>query len=427
MTPRCRRAARCGWILACLLVPSLAGAGTGYRPDYDYPGQGADWYGSAAGMQAKYDYPAPFIDQFLSGDDFGAGYEAFFDRLGLGPVLARTQSEHTEYHFRFSPLVAAAPACSDGLDNDGDGRVDFPDDPGCTSAQDTSEREASGPACDDGLDNDGDGLIDFPADRGCTDPADKDEQDPSKPACDDGLDNDSDGLVDYPADPGCTSIADTDEREASGPACDDGLDNDGDGLADYPADLGCIDPTDRDERDPSAAACDDGLDNDADGLADYPADPGCAGPADPDERDPLGPACDDGVDNDADGFVDYPADAGCAGPRDASEQDIPSLRIDGNLLSWTDLPGVAGYDLVRGDLSLLNSSGGDFSIAVQECVADNFAGISIEYTGTPAPGRGFWFLVRPVYAAVDGTYDSEDPAQVGLRDLEIDASPLACP
>lgn len=31
------------------------------------------------------------------------------------------------------------PACSDGVDNDGDGRIDFPNDPGCASASDTSE------------------------------------------------------------------------------------------------------------------------------------------------------------------------------------------------------------------------------------------------------------------------------------------------
>ena len=32
-----------------------------------------------------------------------------------------------------------AAQCSDGIDNDGDGRVDFPNDPGCSSAQDDSE------------------------------------------------------------------------------------------------------------------------------------------------------------------------------------------------------------------------------------------------------------------------------------------------
>jgi hypothetical protein len=52
----------------------------------------------------------------------------------------------------------------DGVDNDGDTFADFPDDPGCFSAQASSETTA----CDDGLDNDGDGFCDMPASI-CTD------------------------------------------------------------------------------------------------------------------------------------------------------------------------------------------------------------------------------------------------------------------
>ena len=47
--------------------------------------------------------------------------------------------------------------CDDGLDNDGDGAVDYPDDPGCVAPDSIRED----PPCDDGLDNDGDGLIDW--------------------------------------------------------------------------------------------------------------------------------------------------------------------------------------------------------------------------------------------------------------------------
>ena len=66
--------------------------------------------------------------------------------------------------------------------------------------------------CADGIDNDGDGLIDFPADPGCVDPADNDEVDPTPLAqCADGIDNDGDGLIDFPADPGCVDASDNDE------------------------------------------------------------------------------------------------------------------------------------------------------------------------------------------------------------------------
>jgi hypothetical protein len=54
-------------------------------------------------------------------------------------------------------LQARLPACSDGIDNDGDGLVDFGEDPGCGS--NTGGRED--PQCDDGIDNDGDGGTDW--------------------------------------------------------------------------------------------------------------------------------------------------------------------------------------------------------------------------------------------------------------------------
>lgn len=46
-----------------------------------------------------------------------------------------------------------------GVDDDGDGRTDFPDDPGCASADDVSERAL--PQCANGLDDDGDGDVDY--------------------------------------------------------------------------------------------------------------------------------------------------------------------------------------------------------------------------------------------------------------------------
>ena len=65
-------------------------------------------------------------------------------------------------------------------------------------------------ACSDGLDNDGDGLIDL-ADAGCSDASDDDEADTvTTTACSDGIDNDGDGLVDL-NDPGCSDAEDDDE------------------------------------------------------------------------------------------------------------------------------------------------------------------------------------------------------------------------
>lgn len=71
-----------------------------------------------------------------------------------------------------------AGVCTDGLDNDGDGRIDMRDQ-NCTNPFDNSEDVPfDGPItqCTDGIDNDGDGLIDL-ADVGCTSPNDDDETD----------------------------------------------------------------------------------------------------------------------------------------------------------------------------------------------------------------------------------------------------------
>lgn len=159
-------------------------------------------------------------------------------------------------------FVTTQRECSDGLDNDGDGFVDHPDDPGCRVASSPSET----PECDDGLDNDGDGDIDT-ADSGCVDPSDTSE----RLDCNDGFDNDGDGLVDFPADPDCISPADASED----PACFDFVDNDGDGLTDYPAAY----PRCRSLDDPAEAPeCSDALDDDGDGFSDHPDDVDCPGP-----------------------------------------------------------------------------------------------------------------------------------------------------
>jgi plastocyanin len=74
-------------------------------------------------------------------------------------------------------------SCSDDIDNDNDGLVDFPDDPGCLSLEDDSETNVSvrvNAKCNDGIDNDGDGLIDL-KDIGCENINDDSEGNPQFP------------------------------------------------------------------------------------------------------------------------------------------------------------------------------------------------------------------------------------------------------
>ena len=133
-----------------------------------------------------------------------------------------------------SRAVAPAPAaqkkaqCEDGIDNDGDGKIDFPADPGCSSAKDDDETDAAAAQkkaeCEDGRDNDGDGKIDFPDDPGCSSAKDDDETNDDggnkggggNPECSDKVDNDGDGKIDFPNDPGCSSADDDSEANGSG-------------------------------------------------------------------------------------------------------------------------------------------------------------------------------------------------------------------
>ena len=94
------------------------------------------------------------------------------------------------------------PACRDSIDNDGDGKTDFGNDPGCTSLEDDDERDMTVTICSDGIDNDADGLTDLD-DPDCGSALDMTEQRSYK--CSDGIDNDLDGKCDYGA-PGTSKM-----------------------------------------------------------------------------------------------------------------------------------------------------------------------------------------------------------------------------
>ena len=81
-------------------------------------------------------------------------------------------------------LSVTVTLCSDGIDNDGDGLIDYPSDPGCVSYTDNSElNSVSLFVCSDGIDNDGDGLIDYPSDPGCSNGLDMSEYNVPVDAC----------------------------------------------------------------------------------------------------------------------------------------------------------------------------------------------------------------------------------------------------
>jgi len=205
--------------------------------------------------------------------------------------------------------------CADGVDNDGDGWIDYVEDdwmtpeldeslwgdPGCASETDGSEDNGDLGECADGVDNDGDGAVDG-HDPECSDAEGIGWAWSSEsPACSNGIDDDGDGLIDYPDDPECDNSEDPSEYPGG---CENGLDDDGDGWSDEDdpdcyhwgagEEIGQVVPE---------WACADGVDNDGDGWIDG-LDPGCSHAEDDSEAE-SDPSCSDGVDNDGDGWIDF--------------------------------------------------------------------------------------------------------------------------
>lgn len=104
-----------------------------------------------------------------------------------------------------------------------------------------------------------------------------------------------------------------------------------------------------------------------------------------------------------------------------------SQDVEGTVFSWGAATDAVGYDVTRGDLVSLRSTGGDFTIATDICLEDNTTATSITDSDDPPAGDGFWYLVRPVFYNGPGTYDSAGTVQAKPRDAEIDASLNACP
>lgn len=99
------------------------------------------------------------------------------------------------------------------------------------------------------------------------------------------------------------------------------------------------------------------------------------------------------------------------------------LHVDRDSAWWEPEPEPVLYDVMRGSLGALRTTGGAFDQATEACLADNTDLQSVTLIGDPPPEGGFWFLV-----CVEGdTCDSGDPTQVASRDPGIRASPLCCP
>jgi N-acetylneuraminic acid mutarotase len=111
--------------------------------------------------------------------------------------------------------------------------------------------------------------------------------------------------------------------------------------------------------------------------------------------------------------------------------ETPTLFIDktpqGDRVTWYLRPEATYYDVVRGSLTALRSSGGNFALATTTCVANDLSGSSSVDSTTPAPGEVLWYVERPARPGESGTYDSGSSEQVASRDAGILASGNGCP
>ena len=238
---------------------------------------------------------------------------------------AKSYCESVKDHFAWDrdicPRLGVTVQCSDGRDNDADGKTDYPQDPECYESGDNDEAQGA-PAvtipvfpggvtypyrfsngyvantyaearayCVANPGGSGQGIA-----GECETKFNVYSQPPpgTQSQCSDGRDNDNDGQIDYPQDSGCYGPGDGDENYG-GPGGNQCPTNTSQSSCVSAACVWytghydgthCDDPA-HGQGTPGVTQCSDGIDNDNDGQIDYPADSSCYGRDDTDEIYPT--------------------------------------------------------------------------------------------------------------------------------------------
>ena len=129
-----------------------------------------------------------------------------------------------------------------------------------------------------------------------------------------------------------------------------------------------------------------------------------------------------GLDDNCDGAVDN-----AAAPTGAPAVALQKLAGNSARLSWPAVPVATGYDVVRGSLQSLRTSGGNFSAATSDCYRNDLTATTVDDATVPAVGQGIWYLLRATNCGGSASYNSAASSQSGSRDAEIAASGHACP
>ncbi len=113
--------------------------------------------------------------------------------------------------------------------------------------------------------------------------------------------------------------------------------------------------------------------------------------------------------------------------RDNGLSDVLRLAVEKTQLWWGNVGAASsGYDVVKGDLTQLRTTAGDFAnvLVTETCVADDQAATLVDHSGdVPAAGAGYWYLLR---VQPGGDYESGGAFQIGTRTTEIGASGNDC-
>lgn len=122
------------------------------------------------------------------------------------------------------------------------------------------------------------------------------------------------------------------------------------------------------------------------------------------------------------------------GPPSPSEIHVDLTELPGGVarLTWRAEWGFR-TDIVRGSLTTLVLTHGDYEMATEICLRDDVPDVdpaTVDDPDLPNAGEGYWYLLRTdqyVSCPVGGgNYNSEDAGQVGYRNTEIRMSGRDC-
>lgn len=105
---------------------------------------------------------------------------------------------------------------------------------------------------------------------------------------------------------------------------------------------------------------------------------------------------------------------------------VSRIAPDTSHLVWSSLPCALSYDAIRGNLTTLRATNGDFSLATAACVGDKLTATTVDDPKVTSPS-GFFFLVRANGCGASSYDEAPGSFQPTSRDAEIAASGRDCP